>query len=177
MTAWPTERLPVSAEDRRIAALAAAAIGLSLAEAALPSPLPGVKPGLANIVVLIVLLRYGLAAAVWVGLLRVFAAAILLGGLFSPGFFLSLAGALASLAMLAVTRHLPRAWFGPVSLSLLAALAHLAGQLVLVRALLIPHAGVWALLPPLALAALVFGTVNGLVAARLLDPSPQAQTA
>ena len=51
--------LPVDADDRRIARLAALAIGLTLAEAALPSPLPGVKPGLANIVVLLVLLQYG----------------------------------------------------------------------------------------------------------------------
>ena len=37
--------LPVSADDRRIAGLAAVAIGLTLAEAAIPSPVPGVKPG------------------------------------------------------------------------------------------------------------------------------------
>lgn len=171
MTAWPTERLAVDAKDRRIAALAAAAIGLTLAEAALPSPLPGVKPGLANMVVLVVLLRYGMIDAVWVGLLRVFAAAILLGSLFTPGFFLSLGGALASLAMLGMARHLPGSWFGPVSLSILAAFAHLAGQLVLVRALLIPHEGIWVLVPPLALAALAFGTVNGLIVARLMSPT------
>ena len=50
--------LPVTPDDRRIARLAALAIGLTLAEAALPSPLPGVKPGLANIVVLLVLLQW-----------------------------------------------------------------------------------------------------------------------
>ena len=48
--------LPVTADDRRVAMLAAVAIGLSLAEAVILSPLPGVKPGLANIVVLIVLI-------------------------------------------------------------------------------------------------------------------------
>jgi hypothetical protein len=51
--------LPVTADDRRIARLAALAIGLTLAEAAIPSPIPGVKPGLANIVILLVLLQYG----------------------------------------------------------------------------------------------------------------------
>ncbi len=65
MTASVTE-LTVTAEDRRIAWLATAAVALSLVDAAIPSPLPGVKPGLANIVTLVVLIRYGWATAVWV---------------------------------------------------------------------------------------------------------------
>ena len=65
--------LKVTADDRRIARYAAAAIALTLVEAALPSPLPGVKPGLANIVVLVVLARYGWRDAAWVSLLRVVA--------------------------------------------------------------------------------------------------------
>jgi hypothetical protein len=50
----------------------------------------------------------------------------------------------------------------------LAAFAHIGGQLVLARAWLVPHDGVWYLLPLFATAALLFGTINGLVAARLL---------
>jgi heptaprenyl diphosphate synthase len=99
--------LPVTADDRRIARLAALAIGLTLAEAAIPSPVPGVKPGLANIVVLMVLLQFGWRAAAWVSALRVLAGGLLLGSLFAPGFWLSAAGALASLAVLALARHLP----------------------------------------------------------------------
>ena len=37
--------LTTTPEDHRIARLAAAAIGLSLIDAAIPLPLPGVKPG------------------------------------------------------------------------------------------------------------------------------------
>ena len=62
-------------EDHRIARLTAAAIGLSLIDSAIPLPLPGVKPGLANIVTLIVLARYGWGTAAWVSGLRVVAAA------------------------------------------------------------------------------------------------------
>lgn len=158
-----------TAEDRRIARLAAAAIVLTLAEAAIPLPLPGVKPGLANIVTLIVLTRWGWRDAAWVALLRVFAGGLLLGQLFAPGFFLSLAGASASLVTLGLAMHLPRRWFGPVSLSVLAAFAHIGGQLVLARAWLVPHDGVFYLVPIFAAAATLFGLVNGLVAARLLN--------
>jgi heptaprenyl diphosphate synthase len=160
--------LPVTAEDRRIARLAALAIGLTLAEAALPSPIPGVKPGLANIVVLLVLLQYGWRAAAWVSALRVLAGALLLGSLFAPGFWLSAAGALASLTVLGLARHLPSRYFGPVSLSVLAAFGHIGGQLALAGAWLLPAAALVKLLPVFAAAALVFGAVNGVIVTRLL---------
>jgi heptaprenyl diphosphate synthase len=134
--------LPVTPDDRRIARLAALAIGLTLAEAALPSPLPGVKPGLANIVVLLVLLQYGWRAAAWVSGLRVLAGGLLLGSLFAPGFWLSVAGALVSLSILALARHLPSRHFGPVSLSVLAAFGHIGGQLALAGAWLLPGAAI-----------------------------------
>ncbi|HRE17661.1 MAG TPA: Gx transporter family protein, partial [Rhodocyclaceae bacterium] len=128
-----TIEIRITPEDHRIARLTAAAIGLSLLDAAIPSPLPGVKPGLANIVTLFVLARFGWRAAAWVSGLRVLAGSFLLGSFLAPGFFLSLVGAIASLAMLALARYLPQRWFGPVSWSILAALAHIGGQLVLAR--------------------------------------------
>ena len=159
----------MTADDRRVARYAAAAIALTIAEAAIPSPLPGVKPGLANIVVLIVLNRHGWREAAWVALLRVVAGSLLIGQFLAPGFFLSLTGALMSLAVLAVTVKLPGRWFGPVSQSILAAFAHIGGQVLLARLWLVPHNGVFYLVPVFAATALVFGVVNGLIAARLLQ--------
>jgi heptaprenyl diphosphate synthase len=165
-------KLVTTPEDHRIARLAAAAIGLALAEAAIPLPLPGVKPGLSNIVTLIVLARYGWRVAAWVSGLRVIAGGILLGQLLAPGFFLSLTGALFSLLALAGAARLPKRWFGPVSWSILAAFAHIGGQLALARLWLIPHNGVFYLAPVFAVAALVFGIINGLIAAHwLASPS------
>jgi len=160
--------LPVSADDRRIARLAALAIGLTLAEAALPSPVPGVKPGLANIVILLVLLQYGWRTAAWVSGLRVLGGGILLGSLFAPGFWLSATGAFVSLAVLALARHLPSRHFGPVSLSVLAAFGHIGGQVALAGLWLLPSAALLKLLPLFAAAALVFGAVNGVIVARVL---------
>lgn len=160
--------LPVTPEDRRIARLATAAIFLSLVDAAIPTPLPGIKPGLANIVTLLVLQRHGWRATAWVTGLRVLAGSLLLGQFLAPGFFLSAVGALFSLGALGLARALPRRWFGPVSLSILAAFAHISGQILLARLWLIPHNGIFLLAPVFALAALFFGTINGLIAARLL---------
>jgi heptaprenyl diphosphate synthase len=160
--------LHTTVEDHHVAKMAAVALGLTVLEGAIPSPLPGVKPGLANIVTLIVLARYGWRMAVWVSLLRVFAGSLLFGNFMTPGFFLSLSGALLSLLVLAFSRHLPARWFGAVSHSIYAAFAHVAGQMAIVYLWLIPNAGISYLIPIFAMSALVFGTINGLVAARFM---------
>jgi heptaprenyl diphosphate synthase len=177
-----TITLRVTAEDHRIARYAAAAIALTVAEAAIPSPLPGVKPGLANIVVLLVLLRHGWMDAAWVSLLRVVAGSLVVGQFLAPGFFLSLTGAVLSLLVLAPAAHLPRRFFGPVTLSIIAAFAHIGGQVLLARLWLVPHDGVFYLVPVFATTALIFGIVNGLIAAHLhrsaidLDSEPDSES-
>lgn len=174
--------IQTSIEDHRIAKLAALAIALHMLEAVIPSPLPGVKPGIANIVTLYVLYKHDFASAVWVSILRVFASSLLLGQFLSPTFILSLAGALLSIGVLWLGMHLPKKHFGPVSLSILAAFAHIAGQLMIVRLWLIPHASVAYLVPIFAMAALFFGLINGIIAHKLLynetsitDTSPRSQ--
>ncbi len=157
-----------SARDRRLARYAAAAIAASLIEAAIPSPLPGVKPGLANIVILIVLARHGWRDAAWVSVLRVIAGSLLAGQFLAPGFFLAATGTLTSLAVLGALQALPWRWLGPVGRSVAAAFAHIGGQLVLARLWLVPHDGLFNLAPVFFAAALVFGVVNGVVADRLL---------
>jgi heptaprenyl diphosphate synthase len=156
-------------EDHRIAKLAAIAIALHMVEAIIPSPLPGVKPGIANIVTLFVLTQYGFTTAAWVSILRVFASSLLLGQFLSPTFILSLSGALLSLGVLWLAMRLPKRYFSVISLSILAAFGHIAGQLIMVRLWLIPHAGMSYLIPIFAAAALFFGLFNGLITARLLS--------
>lgn len=153
-------------EDMRIAYLAALAIVIHLAEAALPSALPGLKPGLANVITLAVLCSMGWRAAAWVSVLRVLAGSLLLGSFLSPTFLLSFAGAAASLAALGAGHRLPGA--GPVGLSVLAALAHMGAQFALAYGMFIPHPALLTLLPPLLTAALIFGIVNGLIARAML---------
>jgi len=79
---------------------------------------------------------------------------------------------------LGLSCRLPAAWFGPVSHSVLAAFAHIGGQIVVARLWLVPHDGVFYLLPIFGVAALVFGVVNGLVAGRLMrnDAVPSSPT-
>lgn len=167
-----TIELTASLEDRRVAALAAAAIGLTLAEAAIPLPIPGIKPGLANIVTLLVLYRYGWRTAAWVAGLRIVAGALALGQFLTPAFVLSLSGGVMSLVVLAVAIRLPLRWFGPVGLSLLAAFAHIGTQLAVVDVWLLPGASILGLLPLFLSAAWITGLGNGLATAHLLKSNP-----
>ena len=167
-TPAPALLVTPSNRDRRLARYAVAAIAASLVEAAIPTPLPGVKPGLANIVILIVLARHGWRDAAWVSALRVVAGSLLAGQFLAPGFFLAAAGALCSLAVLGALQSVRWDRLGAVGRSVAAAFAHIGGQLLLARLWLVPHDGLFNLAPVFFASALLFGTVNGIVATRLM---------
>ena len=154
--------------DHQIAQLSAIAIGLSLIESVLPSPMPGVKPGIANIITLYAMYRFNFRTAIWVSILRVFATSLILGQFLSPTFMLSLAGSLLSLLTLYFSIKLPSRFFSPIGLSVLSSFAHITGQLLLVRLWLIPHASIYYLIPIYSTAALAFGLINGWITYRLL---------
>jgi len=156
-------------QDWLVAGFAALAISIHLLESALPSPIPGVKPGLANLVTLYVLIRHGWRLAVNVSLLRVLAGSLLLGSFLSPTFSLSLAGALASLTILGVVWHIPGKPVGPIGLSILAALAHMSAQIVTAYILFIPHSALFTLLPILLTVALISGTLGGILVNRIIE--------
>lgn len=159
-------------EDHRIAWLAALAIVIHIAESALPSPLPGIKPGLANVISVAVLIRYGWTAAAWVTLLRVLVGSLLLGTFLSPTFVLSAGGAVCSTLVLGLASRLPGRGLGPVGYCALAAQAHMAGQFALAYAVFIPHAALLHLLPVLMSAALLFGVLSGIITATMLKALP-----
>ena len=162
--------LAPSQQDQYIARLACLGIVLSVVEAYFPSPLPGVKPGLANLVTLLALEKLGWRAAVAVNLIRVVASALWLGSLFTPGFFLALSGACGSLLLLGIAQYLPKPWFGLISLSLFSAAGHLAAQCLLAWLWLLPSQGLLYFLPFLALSAWCTAIVNGWLCQRFLDP-------
>jgi len=167
-TSGGVRELAADRDDHAIARLAALATVAWMAEALIPMPLPGLKPGIANVVVLYARFRLGLRAALWIALLRVVGGSLMLGTFLSPGFALAFAGTLASCVVLVLASALPTRWFGPVTHSVLAALGHVAGQLAIAAWWLIPVSGLVWLVPLLAAGAVAFGASNGLVVAHLL---------
>ena len=169
-------QIQTTAEDQRIAWLAALAITIHILESAFPSPLPGMKPGLANVITIVVLVQFGWRSAAWVSLLRVLCGSLLLGTFLTPTFLLSLGGAVCSIAILWLACRLPGRGFGPVGFSLLAALAHMTGQFTIAWLLFIPHPALWRLFPVLLTAALLFGTVGGIIAGGISNRQRQCST-
>lgn len=151
-------------EDHRIAWLTALGISIHILESTIPSPLPGLKPGLANVITIAVLLQFGWNTAAWVSLLRVICGSLLLGTFLSPTFILSMGGAVCSISILWFASRLPGKGFGAIGYSVLAAIAHMTGQFMLARLLFIPHAAIWHLFPVLLTAALLFGIISGIIA-------------
>ncbi len=160
--------LPTTQDDHRIAWLTAAAVLIHIFESAIPTFLPGLKPGLANIVVITVLVMYGWRTAAWVSILRVLVGSLLLGTFLSPTFMMSLTGALASVTMLWFASRVPGKGFSAIGYSLLAAMAHISGQFVCAYLLFIPHAGIWRLFPVLLTMSVVLGMINGIICHRLV---------
>ncbi len=155
-------------QDHRIAWLAALAISIHILESALPSPFPGVKPGLANVITIICLMLYGWNSAAWITMLRVLVGSLLIGTFLTPTFVLSLAGALASIAVLWIASRLPGSGFSAIGYSLLAAMAHMSAQFFAAYVLFIPHEGLFHLLPILLTMAVIFGLISGIIANQVI---------
>lgn len=144
--------------------LVALALALHLLEAQIPSPLPWVRPGLANLMTLIALLTYGWRAGLSVMLLRVVIGSLLLGGFLSPAFALSLAGGLASTLVMAVmARGAWRLWT-PIAMSAAGAVAHGGAQVLVVTAVLLRTGDLPWLLPLVLVPSLISGIATGVLA-------------
>ena len=167
------QALTTSREDHIIIWLAALAITIHIAEAALPTPLPGVKPGLANVVTLIAVYFFGWRIAIWVSLLRILVGSLIIGSFLSPTFFLSLSGAICSLLMLRLalwwSQSVPMLRFSTIGYSIIAAMAHMYGQFWVAYWLFIHHDGIFTILPILMTVSVVFGIVSGIVAKEVIQ--------
>ena len=152
-----------------LALLTAAAMILSYVESLLPSPgVPGVKLGLANIAVIFALYRLGGREAAAVSLVRVGMVSLLFGSL--GALFYSLAGAVLSLAVMALVRRTER--FSAVGVSVAGGVSHNAGQILMAMLLLETRRLIW-LLPVLVLSGLAGGILVGLTAALLIKRIPR----
>lgn len=154
-------------EDHLIALLAALAVTIHVIESAFPSPLPGIKPGLANVITLFAFLQYGWKTALQVSLLRVIISSLLLGTFLSPTFLLSLSGALLSLLALMLIqllfRRQPLQQPGAIGYAIIASISHMGGQFMVAWYFFIPHPGLFKLLPIFITFAVLLGIVSGII--------------
>lgn len=155
----------------RLGMLLAAALVLYAIEAALPSPFPFLRLGLANIATLIVVLTMGFVDAVVVTVLRVTIASLFVGTFAGPAYALAMAGGLsAASAMGAFARFSPP--LGVVGLSLIGAACHNVAQLGVVAGLYTGLDGAARLVPAALLVSAAAGLATGVVAFFALEKLP-----
>ncbi len=147
-----------------LALFIALAVALHTFEALLPNPLPWFRIGLANILALTALFLYGIRALWIVNMARILVGSLLLGNLFSPAFLLSFSGGLLATLLMSLAFWLWRPQIGIVGVSVLGALGHAGGQLLIAWLLIVRHPSIWMMLPFFLLFSLISGMVNGLAA-------------
>ncbi len=152
--------------------LLALALVLSYVESFIPLSfaVPGVKLGLANIVVLFALYRTGAVPALILSLLRVLLVSFMFGNAFALVY--SLSGAILSWGLMSLLKKSGR--FSPVGIGIAGGVAHNIGQLLCAMTVL--ETGRLAYyLPVLLVSGTVAGTLIGLAAGmtiKRLPPTP-----
>lgn len=173
MTRLRTKTKPAgTAELKKIAALTAMASALQVAEAFLPHPIPGIKLGLANMIVLIALVDMGFVRAFEIAIMRTIISSLMMGTFLSPGFVLSFTASAISCAMMGlVFNGQKRTGITLLSLtgvSIIGSITHNAVQLALVFFFLIKNKGVLLLMPWLGISAVIMGFITGIAASKVL---------
>ena len=139
---------------------------LSYVESTLPPlfpQIPGIKIGLANIVVLLTLYLFSWKEAFFVSLIRVFAMALIFGNFMS--FTYSLAGAVASIFVMSLLKKIRI--FSALGVSIAGALFHNAGQ-VAVAIFMLDTVEIGYYMIVLAVSGAVAGVLTGILAETLL---------
>lgn len=122
----------------------------------MPVPIPFVKIGLANIVVVMALYTFGIRAALAIAILRIGIVALLFGNPFS--FAYSLAGGLASFVVMVVIQRTN--FFGVVGVSVFGGVTHGVAQLA-IGAILVQTIGLFYYSPVMIIAGVGTGMLIG----------------
>lgn len=143
--------------------LTAGAIIIAIIESFIPSiGIPGIKLGLANIVILIILYEIGFVEAIIVDMLRVILVGLLRGSIFTMGFLMSFTGAVFSLGIM-ILLHLLIKKFSIIGVSVIGSVFHITGQ-VLIAMLFLGTVYVIYYFPFILLSAIVTGVFVGIIA-------------
>lgn len=143
----------------------ALALIFSYVESLIPIPfkVPGIKLGLANLVIVVVLYKMGVKEAYILAVVRVVLSGFLFGNLVS--IIYSLAGGLLSLTMMVVLKNTKA--FSLLGISAMGGVFHNVGQL-LMAALVLESQSIWYYFPVLLISGLVTGILIGILAGEML---------
>lgn len=134
-----------------------------------PSSLP-IRPGLANLIIIIVLMKYGIGEGLLVTAARTLLASLLTGKFLGIPFFLGLSGGIVSVIVMGIL--LPgNKNLGITGISILGSVSHNFTQLAVIYFFLIPNPGIFQMLPYIWLMSLLTGFLTGVLAEKVLNIS------
>lgn len=141
---------------------AAFAMILSFIESQIPSfvAIPGIKLGLPNIAIIIILYKFGSKEAITVSLVRVILTSLLFGSVLSMLY--SIAGAVLSLTAMILLKKTN--FLSTVTVSVIGGVCHNVGQIA-VACLMTETAQLLYYLPVLIISGVVSGIIIGMIAA------------
>lgn len=125
--------------------------------------IPGVKLGIANIAVVIVLVKYGMGQAFMVNIIRIFIVCIMFSNTFSLLF--SLIGAAFSFVVMCILKR--AGCFGIIGISVSGAVFHNIGQIILASILIYGKSIVY-YIPVLIIAGIITGIIIGIVSGMVI---------
>ena len=125
--------------------------------------IPGMKLGLANLVVVVTLYTMGVPMAFAVSMIRIMLVSMTFGS-FSAMLY-SMAGGILSFFGMALLKKVPN--FSVIGVSLLGGVLHNTGQLLVAMAV-VENINLIAYLPPLMIAGMVTGILIGIVSAQVI---------
>lgn len=146
-----------------ISVFTAATVSLFVIESLIPRPVPGIRLGLANIFILLVLLNYGYKEALLVGILKSVIGSIVIGRLFTPSFLLSISGTIVSVTIMGIAVRYGRG-LSLIGISILGAESHTITQVLIISVLFLGKASLSFLLPTFVLLSLITGSITGISA-------------
>lgn len=152
----------------RLSMLLALSVVLNIVESFIPvfnGAIPGLKLGLANIVVLMVLYLFSVRDAIYISILRVILVGILRTGLFSMTFFFSLGGALLSVLMMALVKKTKLSIIG---VSIIGSISHSIGQII-IAVIFMKNVYVTYYIPWLLLFSIPTGILTGFISKELVN--------
>ncbi|MEW5801483.1 MAG: Gx transporter family protein [bacterium] len=149
--------------------LSSMAVIFFVVESAIPNPVPWLRLGLANIVVMVAIVFYGVKDGLLVSFLRAMAGSMIVGTFLGPSFWLSISGGLASALIMGLLYRFCSPFFSLIGISIVGAYTHSLTQMVLVFVFLIQRREIFYLLPVILFSALATGFINGLAATFLVE--------
>lgn len=149
-----------------ISILVSIALVVSLLESYIPIPIPGVKLGISNIVIINAMLLLGFRYSILIALVKSLILIILVGSPIS--FFYSFFGAFSSILIMSFAKKYLNHIFSIVGISVLGSVFHVFTQ-IFVASVFLNTFVVFYYFPLIGIAAVFTGVIVGLVSIRLYN--------